>query len=108
MHGRVNGWLTGAAWVTVLYFNVHTKLAVVRCAREYCKLVESSLVFVTELVAQELRLRVARVCGTSCKRHGTRCAFAMSLRELTGLNVVICRLQSDLPRPPAQVLHGAR
>lgn len=49
----------------VVYFNKHTRLAVVRCAREQCKLVESSLAFVTECQSQEVRIRVARVCGKS-------------------------------------------
>lgn len=53
---------------TVVYFNKHTRLAVVRCAREQCKLVESSLAFVTECQSQEVRIRVARVCGKKAKR----------------------------------------
>lgn len=52
---------------TVVYFNKHTRFAVVRCAREQCKLVESSLAFVTECQSQEVRIRVARVCGTNAK-----------------------------------------
>ncbi|TYZ67556.1 hypothetical protein PybrP1_012454 [[Pythium] brassicae (nom. inval.)] len=55
----------------VLYFSPHTRFAVVRCAREQCKLVESSLAFVTESQNQELRVRVARVCGSgrTCRAH---------------------------------------
>lgn len=53
----------------MVYYNTHTRLAVVRCAREHCKLVESALVFVTGLQNQEVRTRVARVCGASRGRQ---------------------------------------
>ncbi|CAI5724348.1 unnamed protein product [Hyaloperonospora brassicae] len=55
----------------VLYYNAHTRLAVVRCARELCKMVETSLVFVTAAHHQDVRLRVARVCGSSrtCRKY---------------------------------------
>ncbi|KAF1795521.1 Ribonuclease P/MRP protein subunit [Phytophthora cactorum] len=41
------------------------RLAAIRCAREMCKMVETSLVFVTDVHNQDVSLRVARVCGTS-------------------------------------------
>ncbi|CAI5740676.1 unnamed protein product [Peronospora destructor] len=53
----------------VLYYNTHTRLAVIRCAREMCKMVETSLVFVTNVHNQDIRIRVVRVCGSS---HGCR------------------------------------
>jgi RNase P/RNase MRP subunit POP5 len=49
----------------VVYYNPHTRLAAIRCAREVCKMVETSLVFVTDLHNQDISIRVARVCGTS-------------------------------------------
>ncbi|KAF1772476.1 Ribonuclease P/MRP protein subunit [Phytophthora cactorum] len=49
----------------VLYYNTQTRLAAIRCAREMCKMVETSLVFVTDVHNQDVSLRVARVCGTS-------------------------------------------
>lgn len=49
----------------VLYYNAATKLIVVRSAREQMKLVETSLVFVTECHGEEIRFRVVRVCGMS-------------------------------------------
>ena len=49
----------------VLYYNTHTRLAVIRCAREMCKIVETSLVFVTNVHNQEISLRVVRVCGAN-------------------------------------------
>lgn len=59
-----NAALTTVSPAPVVYYNQHTRLAVVRCAREHCKLVESSLVFVTDLKNQDVKIRVARVCGT--------------------------------------------
>ncbi|CAH0492010.1 unnamed protein product [Peronospora farinosa] len=53
----------------VLYYNTHTKLGVIRCAREMCKMVETSLVFVTNAHNQDISIRVVRVCGSS---HGCR------------------------------------
>ncbi|KAJ0402710.1 hypothetical protein P43SY_007852 [Pythium insidiosum] len=55
----------------VIYASKDTNLIVIRCAREQCKLVETSLVFVTESQGQELRFRVVRVCGSSrvCREH---------------------------------------
>ncbi|GAB9465575.1 hypothetical protein Gpo141_00002980 [Globisporangium polare] len=69
----------------VVYFNKHTRLAVVRCAREQCKLVESSLAFVTECQSQEVRIRVARVCGSSrtCRDH----LLKFSLERADALNL---------------------
>uniref|UniRef100_H3GH19 Ribonuclease P/MRP protein subunit POP5 n=1 Tax=Phytophthora ramorum TaxID=164328 RepID=H3GH19_PHYRM len=47
------------------------QLAVIRCAREMCKMVETSLVFVTDVHNQDVSIRVARVCGSSrtCREH---------------------------------------
>ncbi|GLE04067.1 hypothetical protein PINS_up012978 [Pythium insidiosum] len=58
----------------VIYCSKETNLIVIRCAREQCKLVETSLVFVTESQGQELRFRVVRVCGSSrvCREHMMR------------------------------------
>uniref|UniRef100_A0AAV1TSE5 Ribonuclease P/MRP protein subunit POP5 n=1 Tax=Peronospora matthiolae TaxID=2874970 RepID=A0AAV1TSE5_9STRA len=55
----------------VLYYNASTRLAVIRCARKWCKMVETSLVFVTDGHNQDVRLRVARVCGSSrtCRKY---------------------------------------
>ena len=49
----------------VLYYNTSTRLAVIRCARELCKMVETSLVFVTDVHNQDVSIRVTRVCGTN-------------------------------------------
>lgn len=48
----------------VLFYHPQTKLAAIRCARDVCKMVETSLVFVTEIHNQDVSIRVARVCGT--------------------------------------------
>lgn len=55
----------------VLYYNTQTRLAVVRCAREMCKMVETSLVFVTDAHNQDISIRVARVCGSgrTCREY---------------------------------------
>ncbi|KAG3106105.1 hypothetical protein PI124_g13193 [Phytophthora idaei] len=49
----------------VLCYNTQTRLGAIRCAREMCKMVETSLVFVTDVHNQDVSLRVARVCGSS-------------------------------------------
>lgn len=54
----------------MVYYNAHTRLAVIRCARELCKLVEAALVFVTDLQGQDAKIRVVRVCGTLSSHHG--------------------------------------
>ncbi|DBA02042.1 TPA: hypothetical protein N0F65_000289 [Lagenidium giganteum] len=48
----------------VLYYSSHTRIGVVRCARELSRLVESSFFFVNGSAALEMRLRVVRECGT--------------------------------------------
>ncbi|KAE9038528.1 hypothetical protein PR003_g6289 [Phytophthora rubi] len=69
----------------VLYFNTHTRLAAIRCAREVCKMVETSLVFVTEVHNQDVSIRVARVCGSSrtCREH----LLELSLERAKTLNL---------------------
>ncbi|KAG6611080.1 rpp14 family protein [Phytophthora cinnamomi] len=69
----------------VLYYNTHTRLAAIRCAREMCKMVETSLVFVTEAHSQDVSVRVARVCGSSrtCREH----LLKLSLERAKTLNL---------------------
>jgi RNase P/RNase MRP subunit POP5 len=49
----------------VLYFHKDTKLGVLRSTREHIKLVETCLAIITEYQGSEIRIRVARVCGSS-------------------------------------------
>ncbi|KAF4322616.1 hypothetical protein BBO99_00003761 [Phytophthora kernoviae] len=69
----------------VVYYNTHTRLAVVRCTREMCKMVETSLVFVTDLHNQDISIRVVRVCGSSrtCRDH----LLVLSLERAKTLNL---------------------
>ncbi|EEY68603.1 uncharacterized protein PITG_17724 [Phytophthora infestans T30-4] len=69
----------------VLYYNTHTRIAAIRCAREMCKMVETSLLFVKDVHNQDVSLRVARVCGSSraCREHLLR----FSLERAKTLNL---------------------
>ncbi|TMW69368.1 hypothetical protein Poli38472_001524 [Pythium oligandrum] len=55
----------------VLYANKTTGFIAIRCSRDYVKMVEASLVFVTEHQGQELRFRIVRVCGVgrTCRQN---------------------------------------
>lgn len=67
----------------VLYYNTHTRLAVIRCAREMCKMVETSLVFVTDVHNQDVSIRVARVCGMNSSTAAVACCFVAAHIMLT-------------------------
>ncbi|KAL3658294.1 hypothetical protein V7S43_016683 [Phytophthora oleae] len=75
----------------VLYYNPQTRLAAIRCAREMCKMVETSLVFVTDLHNQDVSVRVARVCGTTSAvattKHPVACCLCRSYLCLILLSV---------------------
>ncbi|KAK1943583.1 Ribonuclease P/MRP protein subunit POP5 [Phytophthora citrophthora] len=77
----------------VLYYNPQTRLAAIRCAREMCKMVETSLVFVTDLHNQDVNIRVARVCGSSrtCRDH----LLKFSLERATALDLYAAQPNFD-------------
>ncbi|KAL7688237.1 putative ribonuclease P/MRP protein subunit [Plasmopara halstedii] len=77
----------------VLYYNTQTRLAVIRCARDVCKMVETSLVFVTDIQNQDISIRVARVCGSSrtCRKH----LLTFSLERAQALNLYVSQPQFD-------------
>lgn len=69
----------------VLYFNTQTRLTAIRCTREMCKLVEISLVFVTGIHNQDVRIRVCRVCGSSRKCRAHILKFSLERARLLNL-----------------------
>jgi RNase P/RNase MRP subunit POP5 len=77
--GRVMRSLITCTSGAVLYYNPITRLVAIRCARDQAKVVETSLVFVTEFQAQEVRFRIARVCGESLAKAGFHVPVSLTL-----------------------------
>ncbi|CAH0513490.1 unnamed protein product [Peronospora belbahrii] len=77
----------------VLYYNTHTRAAVIRCAREMCKMVETSLIFVTDVHNQDVSIRVVRVCGSSrgCRNH----LLQFSIERAKALNLYTLQPKFD-------------